>query len=195
MESIIIATNNSGKLAEFQSLLSPIRCISQTTYKIIPPAETGLSFIENAIQKARHASKISQQPALADDSGLVVPALSGRPGIHSARFAGPDATDEENIALLLNTMKPLAEQQRHAYFYCALALVQTHDDPTPLIALGKLQGSIIKKPVGSHGFGYDPIFFIQAHQKTLAELPEDIKNTLSHRSMALKSLKKELGHV
>ena len=114
MQSIVIATNNSGKLAEFQALLAPIHCISQTTFKIVPPEETGLSFIENAIQKARHACEVSQQPALADDSGLVVPALTGKPGIYSARFAGPDATDEENIALLLKTMENVSDTHRNA---------------------------------------------------------------------------------
>ena len=195
MTSIVIATNNSGKFAEFQTLLAPLHCVSQTAFKIVPPEETGLSFIENAIQKARHACEVSQQPSLADDSGLVVPALSGKPGIYSARFAGIDATDEENIAFLLQAMADIPEKQRNAYFYCALAFVKTPDDPTPLFAIGKLHGSIIKAPQGTHGFGYDPIFYIKSHQKTLAELSPEIKNAISHRAIALKTLQKELCHA
>lgn len=195
MTSIVIATNNSGKFAEFQTLLAPLHCISQTAFKVVPPEETGLSFIENAIQKARHACEVSQHPALADDSGLVVPALSGKPGIYSARFAGIDATDEENIAFLLHAMEDIPEKHRGAYFYCALAYVKTPDDPTPLFAIGTLHGTVIKAPRGTHGFGYDPIVYIKDHHKTLAELPPEIKNGISHRAMALKTLQKELCHA
>lgn len=192
MNNIIIASNNSGKIAEFQAMLSPIQCIPQGELGITDADETGLSFIENAIIKARHASHFSQKPALADDSGLVVNALNGQPGIYSARFAGSHATDSANIERLLMLLKSTPREQRQAYFYCAIALVRDANDPTPLIATGKLHGIISEQPSGQHGFGYDPVFYLPSHQCTLAELSPTIKNTLSHRANALKQLQQEL---
>lgn len=188
LNKILIATHNPGKFREFQSLLHPVTCVSLTELDIDSVDENGASFIENAILKARYASAKSQLPALADDSGLVVPALRGAPGIYSARFAGPDAKDQDNIEKLLSQMHEFDSHERHAYFYCALALVTHAKDPTPLIATGKLVGLITHEPKGSHGFGYDPVFYLPSHQCCLAELPSVIKNTLSHRANALKAL-------
>ncbi|CAM2928001.1 RdgB/HAM1 family non-canonical purine NTP pyrophosphatase [Legionella worsleiensis] len=189
MNEIILATGNKGKIREFQELLAPIRCIAQSSLGIDGAEETGLSFIENAIIKARHVSSLAKKPALADDSGLVVPSLNGQPGIYSARYAGQEASDQDNIQLLLENMKDLPTAQRHAYFYCAIALVQHATDPTPFIATGILHGSIALAAVGSGGFGYDPVFFIAEHQCTAAELPAQIKNSISHRAKALHHLR------
>lgn len=184
MNDIILATNNQGKMKELQALLSPMRCISQQTLGIPEVAETGLSFIENAIIKARHASCFGHKPALADDSGLVVLALNGKPGIYSARFAGVGATDKDNIALLLKKLDSIPDENRQAYFYCAIAYVQSADDPTPIIATGSCLGQITREPQGDQGFGYDPVFYLPEHQCTFAQLPAEIKNTMSHRAMA-----------
>lgn len=188
MKTLILATSNIGKIAEFQALLPTFQCVSQQSLSIGDAQETGLSFIENAIIKARHASRLSLQPALADDSGLVVDALLGAPGIYSARFAGAMARDVENIALLLQRMKLIPDGQRQAYFYCAIAFVRHADDPTPLLGLGQFAGQISHTPQGSHGFGYDPIFYVPEYQCTLAQLAPGIKNTISHRAMALRQL-------
>lgn len=188
MTNLILATSNAGKIAELQTMLPSFNCISQATLGITDADETGLSFIENAIIKARHASRISGQPALADDSGLVVNALHGAPGIYSARFAGPKAQSQDNMELLLSRLADVPDDQREAYFYCAIALVQHADDPTPILATGALAGTISRARSGEHGFGYDPIFYLPEYQCTLAELPSQVKNTLSHRANALKQL-------
>lgn len=190
MKEIILATSNFGKIAEFQSMLAPIRCIAQSTLGINSAEETGLSFIENALLKARHASHLSRRPALADDSGLVVPALGGKPGIYSARFAGNHASDKENSEYLLNQLSQMKE--RTAYFYCALVFVRDPEDPTPIFATGKWIGEISLHAQGNHGFGYDPIFYLPDYTSTAAELPEAIKNTISHRALALKELREKL---
>ncbi len=192
MKELILATNNPGKILELQSILSPIHCISQSTLGIDSVDETGLSFIENAIIKARHASRLSNKPALADDSGLVVPSLNGEPGIYSARFAGINATDNDNIKLLLERLIDSEEEKRHAYFYCALALVLHADDPTPILATGKIHGLISQKPLGDNGFGYDPIFYLPEVGCTMAQLTITLKNTISHRALALKELRNQL---
>ena len=188
MKEIVLATSNPGKLIELQTLLSPIQCISQKTLGIEDADETGLSFVENAIIKARHASRLSNKPALADDSGLVVTALNGAPGIYSARFAGTGVSDD-NIDLLLKKLAHIDDEHRQAYFYCALALVQHADDPTPILATGELLGSISRERHGEHGFGYDPVMYLREYQCTVAELPANIKNTISHRALALKTLR------
>lgn len=193
MKNLILATSNPGKIAELQVMLTAFNCVSQTTLGIRDADETGLSFVENAIIKARHASRIANQPALADDSGLVVQALNGAPGIYSARFAGPQATNDENINLLLERMAQIPDGQRQAYFYCAIALVQHANDPTPILATGKFVGRICHYRQGERGFGYDPVFYLPEHQCTLAELPTEVKNTISHRAMALKQLHLQLA--
>jgi XTP/dITP diphosphohydrolase len=189
MKEIILATSNSGKIKELQDLLSPISCISQASLSIQSPEETGLSFVENAILKARHASLISGKPALADDSGLVVPILNGEPGIYSARYAGNNASDEDNIHLLLQNLEDIPQNERQAYFYCAIALVMHAKDPTPMIATGQFQGQISQYPSGQNGFGYDPVFYVPEYQCTVAELPATIKNKISHRAKALSQLR------
>lgn len=189
IKELILATSNSGKIKELQDLLAPLPCIPQTVFGIDSAEETGLSFIENALLKARHASSLTDKPALADDSGLVVPALNGEPGIFSARYAGLNASDADNIQLLLHKMREIPENQRHAYFYCALALVQHPNDPTPIVCTGILHGSITMRASGEQGFGYDPLFYVAEHQGTLAQLPASIKNKISHRAIALNQLR------
>lgn len=194
MKEILLATSNAGKIEEFKAILSPIHCIPQNTLHIESADETGLSFIENAIIKARHASRLANMPALADDSGLVIEALNGEPGIYSSRYAGINATDDDNIALVLDRLAHVEEEQRSAYFYCALALVQHAADPAPLVATGKLVGKMSKSRHGEHGFGYDSIFYLEDHNCTAAQLPPKIKNTLSHRALALKQLHSLMKH-
>jgi XTP/dITP diphosphohydrolase len=189
MKEIILATSNSGKINELQELLAPVHCIGQNALGISSTEENGLSFIENAIIKARHASLLADKPALADDSGLVVPALNGEPGIYSARYAGKDATDKCNIELLLANMAQLEAEQRQAFFYCAIALVQHATDPTPIMATGIFYGSISITAVGEGGFGYDSVFYVKEYQCTAAQLPANIKNTISHRAKALSQLR------
>ena len=192
MKELVLATSNRGKLIELQAILSPIHCISLSTLNMDSAEETGLSFIENAIIKARHASRLANKPALADDSGLVVEALHGAPGIYSARFAGVGATDNDNIELLLKRLANVDDDHRHAYFYCAIALVQFADDPTPIIATGKFAGHISRERQGEHGFGYDPIMYLPDYHCTVAQLPVKLKNTISHRALALKQLRDQL---
>lgn len=192
MNEIILATSNTGKIKELSELLTPIQCITQSSLGITNAEEIGLSFIENALIKARHASLYSGKPALADDSGLVVPALDGEPGIYSARYAGAESTDEENIRLLLEKVAHLHAKQREAYFYCAIAVVTQAKDPIPIIATGLLKGTISSEPYGDGGFGYDPIFYIPQYQCTAAQLPTAIKNTISHRAKALIKLRQLL---
>lgn len=185
MKTIILATGNAGKIAELQVLLAPIDCISQGSLGFPEAPETGLSFIENALIKARHASRLGGQPALADDSGLVVAALNGAPGIYSARYAGPHATDSDNCDRLLMDLRDTPDSKRDAFFYCAIAFVTHADDPTPLIATGRLSGWIAEARRGGNGFGYDPLFYLPEYQCTLAELPAPLKNKISHRAQAL----------
>lgn len=188
LSKILLATSNTGKIKEIQALLAPLPCLSKSELGIGDPEETGLTFVENALIKARHASQLSGIPALGDDSGLVVPALNGQPGIYSSRFAGAHATDETNMALLLNKMSSLQNDQRRAYFYCALTLVLHPSDPTPLIATGLLPGLILHKAKGENGFGYDPLFYLETHHCSLAELDINLKNKISHRAIALNRL-------
>ncbi|QEY52779.1 RdgB/HAM1 family non-canonical purine NTP pyrophosphatase [Legionella longbeachae] len=188
MKKIVLATSNAGKIKELNTLLAPIECIPQATLGISDAVENGLSFIENALIKARHASLYANEPALADDSGLVVPALNGAPGIYSARYAGSHATDVENINLLLENMSLLTSEHREAWFYCAIALVQHAKDPTPIITTGICKGFIHDNPAGEGGFGYDPIFYLPEYQCTMAQLPAKLKNNISHRAQALKKL-------
>lgn len=195
IHTITLATSNRGKIAEFEALLAPMTCVPQQHFHITEAEECGLSFIENAIIKARHASKLSAQPALADDSGLVVDALNGRPGIYSARFASEHASDQENIEHLLNELNETPAHLRQAYFYCAIAFVKHADDPTPLVATGLLHGVITHKPSGTHGFGYDPVFLLPQYQQTLAELPATEKNKISHRAQALQQLFQLINNI
>lgn len=191
MKKIVLATGNKGKVAELADMLSPLKMtvIPQTELHVSEVAETGTTFVENAIIKARHAAKITGLPAIADDSGLVVPILNGAPGIYSARYS-EQATDQANIDKLITKLD--GEQSRAAYFQCALVMMQHCDDPTPIICQGRWHGEITLAPSGESGFGYDPVFFIPTLNKTAAELSKQQKNQLSHRGQALQQLLKEL---
>lgn len=187
-KEVVLATGNQGKIQELSALLAPASCIPQTHFNIPEPEENGLSFVENALIKARHASRLAKKAALADDSGLVVPALAGAPGIYSARYAGSHANDAMNINLLLKNMALYEGEARRAYFYCALVLVEHAEDPMPIIATGSLSGYITAHPEGNLGFGYDPVFYCPDYDCTLAQLPATIKNKISHRAQALQQL-------
>jgi len=195
-KKIVLASNNAGKVKEFNSLLSPlgIEVIPQGLLGIPSCEEPFPSFVENAITKARHASKLSGLPALADDSGICVDALNGLPGVLSARFAlsdqKKDPSDEDNNALLIKQLMGI--HQRSAHFTCTLVYLESADDPEPLIAVGKWHGQIIDSPKGASGFGYDPLFLIPELGKTAAELSPNEKNKMSHRALALEQLMQSL---
>lgn len=188
---IVVATANAGKVRELAHALASLGCTLVTQRGIASVAETGATFVENALIKARHAASESGLPAIADDSGLVVPALGGAPGIRSARFAGEDATDAENNAKLLAALGGIRDRQAH--FYCALVHLTTPGDPAPSIATARWEGVIAEEPRGDNGFGYDPHFLIPALGKTAAELAVDDKNALSHRGQACRRLASLLG--
>jgi XTP/dITP diphosphohydrolase len=190
--SLVLASGNAGKIKELQALLPTYSLIPQTQFNVSEIEETGTTFVENAILKARHAAKISKLPAIADDSGLVVAALNDAPGIYSARYAGQGANDAENIAKLLRELDGVPLEKRHAYFFCVLVLIRHADDPCPIIAQGRWDGYILEQPKGEHGFGYDPIFGVMTHDCSAAELSFEIKNYLSHRGKALMQLQREL---
>ncbi len=190
--SLVLASGNAGKIKELQALLSTYSLIPQTQFNVSEIEETGTTFVENAILKARHAARISKLPAIADDSGLVVATLNDAPGIYSARYAGQGATNVENITKLLRELDGVPLTQRHAYFFCVLVLMRHVDDPCPIIAQGRWDGYILEQPQGEYGFGYDPIFGVSTHNCSAAELPFDIKNSLSHRGKALSQLQREL---
>ena len=192
---LVLASQNLAKIAEFEKILSPlnwqIQSLSQYTQETIE--ETGLTFIENVILKARFASKISGLPALADDSGIEVDYLQGAPGIYSARYSGQG--DAANNQLLLNQLKNLPYEQRKARYRCALALLKHEKDPSPIIAEGLWEGFIHDYEQGTNGFGYDSIFWLPSYQKTVAELDADEKNKLSHRAMAMQILASKLAKI
>ena len=192
---IVLASNNAGKLKELQSMLAPlgIGLLSQKDFSLPSIDETGLSFVENAILKARYVAKETGLPAIADDSGLCVDALDGAPGIYSARFSGVDATDELNNLKLLKELSNVQDQQRGAHFRCALALVRHAQDPIPVICEGVWHGRILNALCGANGFGYDPLFFVDELGKASAELSPEIKNMHSHRAKALASLIQQLS--
>lgn len=189
---ILLATSNAGKIKELQQLLAPRPCISQQSLNIDSPPETGTTFIENAIIKARHASMHANMPAVADDSGLVIPTLNGEPGIYSSRYAGEGATDADNIQKVLRKISEVTPPIK-AYFYCAIVYIEYADSPTPTIGTGMLHGEIVKAAAGTHGFGYDPIFYVPEHNATLAELGPEVKQKISHRAEALRMLGKKLA--
>ncbi len=184
---LVAATDNQDKLKEIKSYLAdlPIELIPQSNFHVPIVAETGLSFIENAILKARHAAKYCELPCIADDSGLAVDALGGAPGIYSARYAGDDARAEDNIKKLLAAIKSLEGEERRARFYCVIAFVKHYNDPTPIICQAQWEGRLLEEPAGTGGFGYDPIFFIPNLNCTAAELEPEQKNNISHRAKAL----------
>lgn len=194
MNKIVLATGNPGKVKELQSLLTPfsIEVIPQSDFDVPEVPETGTTFVENAIIKARNAAKHTGLPAIADDSGLAVDALNGRPGVYSARYAGPEATDSDNIDKLLLAMASVPEEQRTARFNCVLVLMRHADDPTPMISHGNWEGRILTQKQGDGGFGYDPVFWVEEKQCSSAELSKTEKNALSHRGKALQQLIQQL---
>ena len=192
---IVLASNNAGKLKEFQQLLAErhFDVLPQAQFMIADAEETGLSFVENAIIKARHASKIAGLPAIADDSGLEVDFLDGAPGIYSARFSGAGATDTKNNQKLLKDLHNVPDEQRSARFQCVLVYLRHPLDPTPLICQGTWEGRILKQPLGNNGFGYDPLFLDPTTGLSSAELSKEEKNTRSHRAKALQCLLAQLN--
>lgn len=194
---LVLASNNPGKLKELRACLAglPLRLVGQDELGIAGADEPAVTFVENALLKARHAARESGLPALADDSGLEVPALGGQPGVRSARFAGDNASDQDNINRLLAQMTGLQGEQRRASFHSLVVLLRHADDPTPLICQGRWDGYILNAPKGDGGFGYDPIFHVPALEATAAELPATVKNRVSHRALALAELRRQLPTI
>jgi XTP/dITP diphosphohydrolase len=192
MRKIVLASNNQGKLREFSQILAPLNISLhvQSEFNVPEADEPFLTFVENALTKARHASRLTGLPALADDSGLCVNALQGAPGVFSARYAGEPKSDSRNNQELISNLDE--QQDRSAYYYCVLVYVRSEFDPQPIIADGRWIGEIISTPRGEYGFGYDPHFLIPSLGKTAAELSPDLKNSLSHRGQALRSLLEKL---
>ena len=192
---MVLASANPGKQREFAALLAAhgVELVLQSQLGIASIAETGTTFEANALLKAHHAALASGLPALADDSGLEVDALAGRPGVHSARYAGEAASDQENNLKLLAELRGVAQIGRTARYRCVLALVRGPGDAAPLVASGSWPGSIATAPAGEQGFGYDPLFIPQGLQRSAAQLPSDLKNRLSHRSQALAALLHQLA--
>jgi XTP/dITP diphosphohydrolase len=186
----VLASSNPGKLKELAALLAPLslELVTQGALGIEPAAESGSTFEANALLKARHAALRAQLPALADDSGLAVDALGGRPGVWSARFAGVGASDEANLQLLLQELQDVPQQERTARYHCVIVFLHTPEDSAPLIAHGRWEGQIARAPRGQGGFGYDPVFVPLGSELTAAELPAATKNAVSHRAQALNSL-------
>jgi XTP/dITP diphosphohydrolase len=191
---LVLASHNTGKLKEFNALFASFGCevLSQAALGVPSPEETGLTFIENALLKARHASQATGLPALADDSGLVVPALDGEPGLYSARYAGLSASDADNIERLLERLAGASDTDRRGYYICALALLRHANDPDPIIAIGTWHGELLHTPRGQGGFGYDPIFLPEGGEQTAAEMDPAIKNQISHRGKAVAHLLAQL---
>lgn len=198
MQTLILASNNAGKLKEINAAFSTdsntshISLLPQSAFGAKDIAETGLTFVENAILKARNACAYSGLPAIADDSGLVIDALSGRPGIYSARYAGLGATDQDNINKVLSELTTVPAGDRTAHYYSVIVFMRSGDDPAPIICQGSWQGTILSVPQGEGGFGYDPIFFVPTHHCSAAQLDLAEKNRISHRGQALDTLKKQL---
>lgn len=190
----VLASSNPGKLGEINTLLAgfDVTVIPQSEFNVPDVEETGLSFVENAIVKARNASAHTGLPAIADDSGIEVDALGGKPGIYSARYAGVNATDEANLLKLIDEIKSIPEEDRHARFVCLMVYMAHQFDPAPVIAQGVWEGLVTTEPRGINGFGYDPVFYVPTHRCTSAELPPEIKNLLSHRGQALRDLLNKL---
>ena len=193
-KKLVLASGNTGKLREINQLIGGLglEAVPQSEFDVPDAEETGLSFVENAILKARHAAELTGLPALADDSGLEVDALNGAPGIYSARYSGSNsgegATDAKNIEKLLADLKDVPEAARTARFQCLLVYMRHVADPTPLICQGTWEGRILFAPQGENGFGYDPVFWVPSEQCTSAELAPEVKNRLSHRGQALQKL-------
>jgi XTP/dITP diphosphohydrolase len=194
MNRLVLASGNAGKLREFGQLLADcgVTCIPQAELGVGDVDETGLSFVENALLKARHAARATGLPALADDSGLCVDALGGAPGLHSARYAGEHGNAGANIDKLLAELLAVPDAKRGAHFHAAIVLLRTADDPQPIIAEGTWRGRILRRRHGDGGFGYDPVFHVPGHDCSAAELDQEMKNRVSHRGQALEALRRRL---
>jgi XTP/dITP diphosphohydrolase len=192
MKKVVIASGNAGKLREFAAMLAPFdfEAVPQASLGVSEAEEPHITFVENSLVKARHASRIAGLPALADDSGICAIALCGAPGVRSARYAGEPNDDKRNNEKLVLELKP--HRDRRAFYYCALVFVTHADDPHPLIATGEWHGEVIASPRGAGGFGYDPYFFLPEHDCTAAELPAELKNRISHRGQAMQLLADKL---
>jgi len=197
MQRIVLASSNRGKLAEFNALLADggFEVVTQASLGIIDAEETGLTFVENALLKARHAAQASGLPALADDSGLCVDHLDGAPGLYSARYSGSHGDSAANNAKLLRELDGVPAEQRGAFFICALVLLRRADDPAPLIVEGRWHGRVLDAPRGEEGFGYDPLFLPHDQQASAAELEPATKNRVSHRGQALATLQARLAEL
>ena len=194
-KKIVLASNNAGKMREINDLLSAqqFEVLPQKNFTEQEAVEDGLTFVENAIKKARFAAAASGLPAIADDSGIEVDALNGQPGIYSARYAGEGASDQQNLEKLLEALKEVPETHRTARFQCLMVYLQHENDPTPIICQGTWEGRILAAPKGENGFGYDPVFYVPTDHCSAAELSADRKNALSHRGQALKKLTASLS--
>ena len=188
MSTIVLATGNQGKVKELSHLLAAhnIEIKPQSEFNVGEVAETGTTFVENAIIKARHACELTGLPAISDDSGIEVDALNGQPGIYSARYSGPDATAQKNLQALLNALIDTPEEKRTARYQCVIVFMRHAKDPTPLICQASWEGTLLTAPKGDGGFGYDPIFWVEAYQCTAAELTAEQKHAISHRGKAIR---------
>jgi XTP/dITP diphosphohydrolase len=197
MHRIVLASSNPGKLREFNALFADSGCevVTQASLGIDDVEETGLTFVENALLKARHAARVSGLPALADDSGLCVDILNGAPGLYSARYAGSHGDNAANNAKLLQTLDGMPPDRRRAFFMCALVLLRHAADPTPLIVEGRWHGRVLEAPRGPGGFGYDPLFLPDGQTQSAAELDPALKNRLSHRGQAMAKLQARLAEL
>ncbi|MCF6203600.1 MAG: RdgB/HAM1 family non-canonical purine NTP pyrophosphatase [Methylococcaceae bacterium] len=187
-KKIVLASGNLGKIKEIQAILHDVTILPQSQFNIEEAEETGSTFVENAIIKARNAALNCDLPAIADDSGLVIDALQGEPGVISARYAGINASDQENLLKVLKNLEGIPTEQRTARFVCVLVFMRHTNDPLPIIAQGIWEGLIMTESIGENGFGYDPIFWVPTHKKSSAQLSPDAKNAISHRGQALKIL-------
>jgi XTP/dITP diphosphohydrolase len=194
MKRVVLASGNVGKLREMSALLAPLgfELFTQSSLDIPSPEETGTTFLENALLKARHAAAAAKLPAISDDSGIEVDALDGRPGVYSARFAGPNASDRQNLSKLLAELHGVHPEFRQARYHCVMVFVRAAHDPDPIIAHGKWEGQIAAEPRGDGGFGYDPVFIPAGLHSTAAQLTAEEKNKISHRAQALLALVAEL---
>ena len=192
--TLVLASSNPGKLAELRARLEPagLHVVAQDAFGVEPPGETGLTFVENALIKARAVCVATGLPALADDSGIVVDALAGAPGVRSARYAGPGASDVDNVARLLQALRGVAPAERGAAFVCVIVCLRHARDPCPIVCGGVWEGRVLDAPKGDGGFGYDPVFFVEALGRTAAELSFAEKNAVSHRGQALAQLLERL---
>ncbi len=193
MSSIVLASSNPGKIREIQAILQNDKILPQSQFNVLEPEETGSTFVENAIIKARNAARHCRLPAIADDSGLVVDVLDGAPGVISARYAGIGASDQDNLDKLLFDMQGIPDAQRSARFICVMVYMRHAQDPTPVIAQGVWEGRILHHAVGDNGFGYDPVFWVEEFQCSSAQLAPELKNALSHRGQALRILSQQLA--